>query len=192
MRRLVNQFWLPLLCLTALVSFAPAAQAGNVDFTCAGVGSLPGQCSGTVIQTNGDFSTSDTVVWNATGEYASNVAFTLAFDTSAGTISITDGTNTLVGTINGFSSSTNTNAAQTFVQLDVVWTSLPLAVESALGGPQGLSPFSTVIVAIDTSGNLQPQSVDILISPTPEPTTMILFGSGLLAGAGFLRRKRKK
>lgn len=195
MRKLLNQSWLPLLCLIALVSFAPAAQAGDVDFACAGTGPIP--CSGTVNTDGTDYWTSDTQVFNTTAEYPSTTAFTLAFDTNnvgqLNSITISDGTNTLYGTINGFTAASS--GTQTAVTLDVLWTGLPTVVSTALGTPQGLSPFASIITVVvpDTGGTaLTPKSVDILISPTPEPTTMILFGSGLLAGAGYLRRKRKK
>ncbi len=75
MRKLLTQSWLPLLCLIALVSFAPAAQADEVEFACAGTGLIP--CSGTVYTDGTDYWTSDTQVFNTTGEYSSSLAFTL-------------------------------------------------------------------------------------------------------------------
>ena len=201
MCKLMKQSWLPLLCLIALVSFAPPAQAGDVDFACAGTtGAIP--CSGSVATDGTDYWTNDTQVFNTTGEYLSTTAFTLYFDTSnvgqsgSFVISLTGGNangDTLVGTIISFTSTVSNSTPQTLISFDILFTSAPQVVQASWGTPNGLSPFATVIVSLNlSSGILEPQSVDILISPTPEPTTMILFGSGLLAGAGLLRRKRKK
>ncbi len=195
MRKLLNQSWLPLLCLIALASFAPAAQAGNVNFNCSGsAGSgtpVFNECSGTVTVNSPTDWVSDSggiTVWNTNGPFGTASPLTMTFDTAAGWIIITDGTETLVGTITSLSGS----AGSTTANLNIIanWDlSLAPSVAAQLGTPSGLDNANITIL---TNTNNQVTDVSITITPTPEPTTMILFGSGLLAGAGLLRRKRKK
>ncbi len=196
MRKLLNQSWLPLLCLIALASFAPAAQAGNVNFSCSDNSATPvfDQCSGTVTEN----STTDWVtdgggitIWNTNGPFGSigsPSALILTFDTGAGVITITGGGETLVGAITSISGIAGTTTAS--ITIIATWDlSAAPTVAAQLGTPTGIDNAS---IAIQTDADNIVTDVSITITPTPEPTTMILFGSGLLAGAGFLRRKRKK
>ncbi len=193
MLRLITRSWLPLLCLLALASFVPAAQADNVNFNCSGSSATPvfNECSGTVTVNGTTDWVSDNggiTIWNTNGPFGTTNSLTVEFDTAAGWITITDGTETLVGTITGLSGS----AGSTTANLNIIanWDlSLAPSVAAQLGTPSGLDNANITIL---TNTNNQVTDVSITITPTPEPTTMILFGSGLLAGAGLLRRKRKK
>ena len=194
--RLSTRSWLPLLCLLALASFVPAAQAGNVNFSCAGSSTMPvfNQCSGSVTVNGATDWVSDNAgitIWNTNGPFGtinSPSSSILEFDVAMGWITITAGTETLTGTITSVTGS----AGQTTANINVIatWdlTNAP-SVATQLGTPTG---FDNASITIQTNASNKVTDVSITITPTPEPTTMILFGSGLLAGAGFLRRKRKK
>ena len=192
MHKPLNQSWLPLLCLIALASFAPAAQAGNVNFNCSGNSATPAfnDCSGTVTVNGPTDWVSDgggITIWN-TSPFTTSDVFTLAFDTAAGTITITGAGETLVGSIVSVTGSAGSTTAN--INIIATWDlSLAPSVAAQLGTPAGLDNAN---ITIQTDASNQVTDVSITITPTPEPATMILFGSGLLAGAGFLRRKRKK
>lgn len=198
MKKLLHKSWLPLFCLLLAASMAPSAQAGNVDFNCGkGFPTSTSWCVGTIDTDGTDYWTSGIGVYNSNGPFTASDTFSLEFDTTNSTISITEigGSGaTLTGTINTFQVIQQGTSAAWNIYLDVTWTSLPSIIQSSLGTQGGLSPMGLVIGVYRTSttSTLQSEFVDISISPTPEPTTMILFGSGLLAGAGLLRRKMRR
>ena len=193
MKKLLHKPWLPLFCLLLAASMAPSAQAGNVDFNCGkGFPTSTSWCVGMINTDGTDYWTSGSGIsniYNSNGPYALDV-FSLEFNTTNSTISISGAGDTLIGTINSFQAIQRPSDPNAWdIYLDVTWTSLPSIIQSSLGTQGGLSPMGLVIGVYRTSTTLQSEFVDISISPTPEPTTMILFGSGLLAGAGLLRRK---
>ncbi|HWG58728.1 MAG TPA: PEP-CTERM sorting domain-containing protein [Candidatus Acidoferrales bacterium] len=165
---------------------AQSARADNVDFDC-----NVATCSGTVAAAAGDTYTTGAgiTVFNNSGPYSSTVPFDLSFDTTAGTIALTgtgsltgqvlQGTiNTAVGPISGTTSSD--------LSLFATWWGLPSAVQSFLGTPTGID--SAFVIYLTDGGAAS--SVDVLITPTPEPGTLLLFGTGMLLCAGLLRRRR--
>jgi hypothetical protein len=92
----------------------------------------------------------------------------------------------LVGHIISFSSSTGLTTDD--FQFIADWPSLPSAVQAFLGSLTGVdSGF-----AIDLNSTGKAMSVDFLISPTPEPTGMLLMGTGLLAIGGLLRKRLQR
>ena len=193
MKKPLHKSWLPLSCLFLAASMAPSAQAGNVDFDCGkGFPTSTTFCVGTIDTDGTDYWTSGIGnVYNSNGPLASDI-FSLQFNTTNSTISITGAGETLTGTINSFQAIQRPSDPNAWdIYLDVTWTSLPSIFTDILGTQGGLSPMGLVIGVYRDSATstLQSEFVDISISPTPEPTTMILFGSGLLAGAGLLRRK---
>ncbi len=185
-----NFIWLAgLLGLCAVVGFAPSAQATEVDFFCSVTnGSFP--CTGTVVTAAGpQYSSTGINIFNTNGPYSSATVFTLTFDTSSGGgqfIKLTDGVNTLTGKINSFTSGAGNVPGTTNISMNVFWTSLPAAVQSQLGSVQGTGFFTAVDFQINNS---TAQVTHIIIKATPEPGSLALFGSGLLAVGGLIRRK---
>jgi hypothetical protein len=160
----------------------------NVDFFCnLAAGSA---CTGTVVQSGSNYSSSGISTFNDSGPFGVTVPFMLAFDTATGTISI-DGTGIfagqdLVGHIISFSNTTGlTSSGFLFI---AVWPSLPSAVQTFMGSLGGVD----MGFVIYTSSSRNAQSVDVLISPTPEPTGMLLMGTGLLAIGGLLRKRLQR
>lgn len=185
---LLGRFWLTLTCLLAAANFVPA-QAPTVEFS-----SSSPNYTGTVTQTGANnYKTYGISVHNQNGPYGSPsaVPFTLAFDTSAGTISI-NGTGIysdqhLIGTISGHT--TNTSNDLTTIVLNVFWTSLPTSVQTKLGTRQDYGMVSSVYVRVNAN-TLDLHSVDIpLMMATPESKSILLLGSGLVAVGCVLRRR---
>jgi hypothetical protein len=181
--------------LFVLPFFAQSAHANPVDFLCGPplVSILP--CAGTIGFT---FSGTTLTAASTAGVTVSNDAgpdllsnFLLVFNTAGGApnISLTevggDGS-TLMGTIalvNGF-----TFGSSTTVNLGVEWTSLPLDFQTFLGSPTGEGVDTNIILTVDNTA----QSVDVNIQPiqpTPEPTSLLLLGTGLLGLGGAVRRR---
>lgn len=179
--------------LVALASVP--AKADNVDFTC----SLSGSdlCTGTIVQTGSNYSTTGINVFNDSGPYGTVAPFTLAFDTSTNSISM-DGTGVdlgqnLIGNILSFTVSGG--GATTDLSFTNFWPILPVLVQDQLGSTQGAD--SGFLIYISTSGSAQ--SVDVLITPgpsgkmpAPEPASLMLLGSGLLGLGGLLHRKLRR
>jgi len=173
--------------LASLLLTAPGVLAQtNVDFLCGlGSGSV---CTGTVVQSGSNFSTTGISVFNDSGPYSFAVPFTFAFDTATGLISISGtgiytGENLIGSILSSFSSS---GGSTTGVFLVANWPTLPASVQTQLGSMTGMD--SAFAIYLTTSGVAQ--SVDVLITPTPEPASMLLVGTGLLAIGGFLRKRR--
>jgi len=168
------------LGLLVALSFAPAAKADALDFSCGS-----GTCTGIVVQSGSNFSSNGIgLTANFEGDQ-----FSLVFDTSnAGLPSsiqlMEGGAADFVGTITGFSSSTDSGTGLTQVNLSAVWFPLP----SDVNGSAGVTPFSSVISLSISNNTLQALSVDVPIV-TPEPATPMLLSAGLL-GLGFLLKRK--
>lgn len=176
-----------IVVFVGLLITAPGVLAQtNVDFFCTLGGSSA--CTGTVVHSGTNFSSTGITVYNDSGPFSSGVPFTLAFNTATGLVSI-DGTGiyagmNLIGNI--IASSTMGGGSTTGFSFIATWPTLPANVQAQLGTPTGTD--SGFIIYLNSSGAAQ--SVDILITPTPEPASMLLVGTGLLAIGGFLRRRR--
>ena len=166
----------------ALAIGSISAKADNVDFTCSL--SSTSHCTGTVVTSGVNHSSTGIDVFNDSGPYNASVPFTLAFDTATGAISI-DGTGIYVGEdlIGHITASTFLPGVVSFT---ADWPTLPAAVQAKLGTPTGLDGGSVIYLK---TGIPAAQSVDVLITPTPEPGSLLLLGSGLVGIGGFLRRK---
>ncbi len=176
---------LALTCTAAILLAGTAAWADNIDFTCSL--SLTEHCTGSITQSGSNYSTSGISVFNDSGPYSASVPFELIFNTAVGAISI-DGTGiysgkNLVGDITSFSVSKGKTT--TDLSFTAVWPTLPALVQTELGSVTGLD--SGFVIALNKKGKAQ--SVDVVITPTPEPGSLALLGSGLLAIGGLLRRK---
>jgi len=181
-----------LICIAALLWIllpAPGVLAQtNVDFECSL--SPTTHCSGAVVQSGANFSTTGINVFNDSGPYATTPTdhFILAFNTLTGTISL-DGTGSfagqnLVGHIVSFNSAIG--GTTTTVNFVVDWPTLPPAVQAQLGSPTGRD--AGFVIALTSTGATQ--SVDVLITPTPEPPSIFLFVGGIALVAIKLLRPR--
>jgi hypothetical protein len=184
-----SSMWIVVLVSVLLIAPGVFAQT-NVDFFCSLGGSTA--CTGSVAQAGTNFSTSGISVFNDSGPFTSSVPFTLAFNSATHSISIEGsgiytGMN-LIGNIVAFASSFG--GSSTDFSLVADWSTLPAAVQKQLGTSTGMD--SGFVIYLTSTRDAQ--SVDVLItpriSPTPEPASMLLVGSGLLAIGGLLRRRR--
>lgn len=176
------------LVMLCLGIFVATARADNLDFQCGTGGSF---CAGTV--TFSATGTGSGAVTSASTPSITNVVeaflhfpgntFTLAFNTTAGTMSLTHMSDTLSGTFSGFGSFCS--SLQCAITASVFWDSLSPSVQAALGAPQGID---VATIGWDRATGAV-TSVDISITPIPEPSSLALFGTGLIGIAGLIRRK---
>ncbi len=167
-----------ILVAFALLWLAPAARATPLDF--GRIGTVA--CSGSVSSlTGGNFSTTGIRV---TSPDFGSERFNLTFNTRTGAISLVGSAgDTLSGRIASFFA--NTNFGLTTIDFTAVnWTHLTSGVVAALGSAQG----NGVGIVIELSSR-RAVSVDVPVTPVPEPGTLGLFGASLTFIGGIVRRK---
>ncbi len=162
------------LTLLLVTLFVQSAKADTIDFACGGAQ----PCTGTVVQSGSTYYSTGISV---TGSYDSD-PFTLVFNTSTDTISITEvgGPDEFIGTITSFSA--DSNGGLTTLDFGANWTIVPSSV-----GDSGITPDPAgSVVSITINGSAL--SVDIPIL-APEPAVSSLLSAGLLVLGLFYKRK---
>lgn len=176
-----------ILCVLFLGAFVASARADSLDFSC-GAGGCSGIVSFTGTMTSASASNPGiTNVVQLLGGYYSGNSFTLAFDTS-GTMSLDDGIgDALSGTFSSFNPTCDGLGLECSISMAVTWNSLSSSVQAALGTTTGVD--LATIGWSQSTGNVTSVDISILPLPVPEPASLLLFGSGLLAVGGLVRRR---
>ena len=184
---------LALTCAAVVLLAGTAAWADDIDFDCSL--SKADHCTGTITKSGSNYSTSGINVYDDSGPYKTTVPFDLIFNTKTGSISI-DGTGiykgqNLLGDITSFS--VLNGKTTTDISFTAVWPTLPSKVQLFLGSKTGIDSGFVITSSLVTSKKGgKAASGDVLVTSTPEPASLALFGSGLLAIGGVLRRKLRR
>jgi len=186
MVRTITKIAMGSLCLMVLALYAPQAKATPSDFQC-------GLSCGTIQVSGGNYSSAGLFVealsfslpgfTNPDGTDETGESFLISFNTSTNFFQITDSTDSdvkLVGSIVKVQTSSGE------VTLDVMFTT-PSGFQSSATFHFDLSGGGTSCGTGCT--DFQAFSVDVPVTPTPEPASLLLMGTGLLGLGGAVRRR---
>ena len=181
-----RRFFFIVVGVFVLSLFVQSAQADSIArFSCGVV------CGGGPVTSGSTFSATGA---NSITNLLTNVPgvtgpFTFSFDTGVGTANLFDLSDTLSGTIFGPVSVTP-GGTTTGISFGVLWDLTPAPnVSGFLSGIPNLGAGVSQ-VSFETIGGVL-DSASVTISPTPEPGTLALFGSGILLCGRLLRRKKQ-
>jgi hypothetical protein len=180
--------------LFVLPLFAQSAQATAIDFACGGSLSPILPCVLGTISTSYSNPSTLTSAKTTTGVIVDNTQgpdlgqfFQLTFDTGTSNISLVeiggDGS-ILTGTIQSFGGLQG--GSEDSVNLVVNWSAMPADdFQAFLGTPTGQGITTSVSLTLGGAAD----SATVSIQQTPEPSSLLLLGSGLLSFGGLLRRR---